>query len=102
MLRSARRHPWGDAFALHALVGAARGDILEFLRASVGPRDRDAIDPVTPSDAERQRQLRLRQIARPALHDARLRRAAVKHTDRRSNCVTIRRAAHETEPDAAV
>src|SRR5690349_21194727 len=42
---------------LHALVGASRRHVLEFVHASARPRDDQPIDTVAPPDAERHRQL---------------------------------------------
>ena len=60
-------------FPFDAVIATAGGDVREFFGAPARPGDDDAIDAIAPTDAERQRQLGLRQVARSALDQARLR-----------------------------
>ncbi len=56
------------------IVGAAGSEVLELLGPPARPGDDHAIDAIAAADAERHRQLRLRQVARSALDHPRLRR----------------------------
>src|SRR5262249_57613931 len=86
------------ALGFQAFVSAARCKVRELFRPAVGPSDDRAVDPVASAHAEGHRQLRLRQIARPALDEPRLRRAGGLDGDQRADRVAIRRGAGQQEP----
>ena len=91
-----------NSFSFSAVVGAARGKILEFFRLAAGPIDHDAIDAVALFHAESDRQFRLRQIARAAFHHARLTQCRRKDADCCADRVAIGFCSRELETDAAV
>src|SRR5690349_21256708 len=55
----------GESLSFNAAVRAPRGDALEFVGASAWPGDHEPIDAIPLPHAEGDRQLGLRQIARP-------------------------------------
>src|SRR4029078_5587389 len=98
----AGRQSWRDALAFNALVGLAGLEVLELIVAAARPVDHDAIDTVALADAECDRQLGLRQVARPAFHQPRLRPAGVEDAHGGANRVAVRLGPDQAEADAAI
>src|SRR5688572_3141089 len=67
---SRSRFAAADPLPFHALVPLTRLQVAMLLRPPVGPLDHRAFHAIVPPQPERHRQLRLRQIARPALDHA--------------------------------
>src|SRR3954465_3505348 len=63
-----------QSLPFHALIRPASGHILELFNATARPGDDDPLDLVASSDTKGDRQLGLRQIARPAFNHASLER----------------------------
>src|SRR5687767_11113320 len=91
-----------DAAAFGAVVGAAGLDIREFLGAATWPLHDHAVDAVALPDAEGDWQLRLRKVTGSALHQPRLRRAAVRDPDRRADAVAIGGGPDQPDAQAAI
>ena len=94
--------PVAQRLPLDALVGAPGRDVRELVGPPARPGDDDAIHTIPAAHAERHRQFRLRQIARAALHSARLGRPVVEDADGRADRIAIGFGAGETEPQAPV
>src|SRR4051794_15262266 len=92
----------GDALRFGHVVRLAGGNVPEILNATIRPGHDDALDHVTRADSEGHRQFRLRQVARPAAHHARLRDAAVHHAHRRADRIAVGRRPDQAQAKAPV
>src|SRR5579864_664461 len=91
-----------DALALQALIGATRGQVLEFLRAPARPLKCYPLNAVALAHAKGDRQLRLRKITGAALHHAGLAAPARIDSHLCPNGVAVRFCSHQAKADAAV
>src|SRR5664279_3906112 len=87
--------------AFGAQVAFASLQTLVLLAPPAGPRDCYPVDLVALSPAKRQRQFRLRQIARSTVHDAHLRTAWMINTHHRADRVAVRLRADQVKANAA-
>src|SRR5690348_4064368 len=91
-----------NAFGFGADVRVTGAKALVFLGPAAGPFDDGAIYLVVLAEAKRQRQFRLRQVARSGLHHLRLLGVVVKDADRGANRVAIRFRADQAEANAVI
>src|SRR6185437_13151811 len=94
--------PRRDATPFHALIGASRREVFEFLRTPARPLNDGTLDAVAFPYPESDRQLRLRKITGTALHHARLAASAGVDSHHRADGVAVRFCSHQAEADAAV
>src|SRR5687768_13276828 len=88
--------------SLRAVVGATGHHVCELFDLPGRPGDDDAIDAIAMSDAERDRELGLREIARAALDHPRLVNAVVEDPHGCANRITIGPGSHQAETQGAV
>src|SRR6266478_3839108 len=90
------------SFAFKALVRSVGVQILEFFLGAAGPFHLHALDLRSLAQPESQRRFRLRKIARPALHHARLRLPIVKNAHQRADSVAVRFRTDQMKANAAI
>src|SRR5579872_933872 len=77
------------AFAFDAFITAPCGEILEFFGSAARPCDDHVLNPVAFLQAECNRKLGLREVARTTLHHAGLAQASGKNTHGSADCIAV-------------
>ena len=91
-----------DSLALRNEIAPACGEVFVFLDATRGPVHHRALHTVAPAQAKRQRQFRLRQVARPAFDRTGTALTSVQQANGGADRIAIRFGSCQLEANTAI